>query len=61
MHPYTELAVGRKVRIRSGAMAGVQGLLVKKGNGLKFVLALELINQYAAIEVQAEDLELIAD
>jgi hypothetical protein len=42
-------------------MAGVQGLLVKKGNGLKFVLALELINQYAAIEVQAEDLELIAD
>jgi hypothetical protein len=42
-------------------MAGVQGFLVKKGNGLKFVLALELINQYAAIEVQAEDLELIPD
>jgi len=61
MEPYRELVVGRKVRIRSGSMKGVQGVLVRKGNGLRFVLALEMINQYAAIEVDAEDLEQVAE
>jgi transcription antitermination factor NusG len=57
MEPYRELAVGRKVRIKNGSMEGVEGVLVRKGNGLRFVLALEMINQFAAIEVDAEDLE----
>ena len=61
MEPYRELVVGKKVRIKSGSMEGVQGVLVRKGNGLRFVLALEMINQYAAIEVGAEDLEYVAD
>jgi transcription antitermination factor NusG len=61
MEPYLELVVGKKVRIKSGSMEGVQGVLVRKGNGLRFVLALEMINQYAAIEVGAEDLEYVAD
>jgi transcription antitermination factor NusG len=60
MEPYRDLVVGKKVRIKSGSMEGVQGVLVRKGNGLRFVLALEMINQYAAIEVGAEDLEQIA-
>jgi hypothetical protein len=34
---------------------------VRRGNGLRFVLNLKLINQYAAIEVGAEDLEQVAD
>jgi hypothetical protein len=33
---------------------------VRKSNGMRFVLTLELINQHAAIEVNAEDLELMA-
>jgi transcription antitermination factor NusG len=61
MEPYHELVVGKKVRIKTGSMEGVQGTLVRKGNGLRFVLALELINQFAAIEVGAEDLELAAE
>jgi transcription antitermination factor NusG len=61
MEPYRELVVGRKVRIRNGAMEGVEGVLVRKGNGLRFVLAIEMINQYAAIELGAEDLELIVE
>jgi transcription antitermination factor NusG len=61
MEPYRELVVGKKVRIKSGAMQGLQGILVRKGNGLRFVLALEMINQFAAIEVGAEDLEYVAE
>lgn len=61
MEPYRELVVGTKVRIGRGSMEGVEGVLVRRGNGLRFVLALEMINQHAAIEVAAEDLEPIAD
>ncbi|MGC1462834.1 MAG: UpxY family transcription antiterminator [Terracidiphilus sp.] len=61
MEPYRELVVGKKVRIKNGSMEGVQGVLVRKGNSMRFVLAIEMINQHAAIEVEAEDLEEIAE
>ena len=59
MEPYRELAVGKKVRIKSGSMEGVEGVLVRTGNGFRFVMALKLINQFAAVEVEAGDLEQI--
>ncbi len=59
LEPYHELAVGKKVRIKTGSMEGVEGVLVRKGNGFRFVMALKLINQFAAVEVEAEDLETI--
>ncbi len=59
MEPYRDLVVGKKVRIKAGSMQGVEGVLVRKGNGLRFVMALSLINQYAAVEVEAGDLEQI--
>jgi len=57
IEPYRELVVGERVRIRSGVMQGVQGTLVRKSSSMRFVLTLELINQHAAIQVDAEDLE----
>jgi transcription antitermination factor NusG len=54
---YRDLVVGEKVRVKSGVMQGLQGTLVRKNNSLRFVLTLELINQHAAIQVNAEDLE----
>lgn len=59
IEPYRELVVGEKVRIRSGVMEGVQGTLVRRSSGMKFVITLELINQHAAIQVNPEDLELV--
>lgn len=59
--PCRDLVMGEKVRIKNGSMEGVQGVLVRKGNGLRFVLALETINQFASIEVAAEDLEPITE
>ncbi len=57
VEPYRELVVGQKVRIKRGSMQGVQGVLVRKKSSLRFVLTLELINQHAAVEVAAEELE----
>ena len=55
--PYRELLVGQKVRVRSGVMKGVEGVLVRKNNGSRFVITLELINLHAAIEMSAQELE----
>jgi transcription antitermination factor NusG len=60
LEPFRELLVGERVRIKSGALQGVHGVLVRRNNSLRFVLTLELINQHAAIEVEAKDLESVA-
>ena len=60
IEPYRDLVVGEKVRIRGGLMQGLQGTLIRKSNSMRFVLTVELINQHAAIQVDAEDLEPIA-
>ena len=57
IEPYRELVIGERVRIKSGVMQGVHGTLVRKSSSMRFVLTLELINQHAAIQVDAEDLE----
>src|SRR5579863_3864988 len=55
--PYQELLIGQKVRIVRGIMRGVEGVLVRKNNRLRFVMSVSLINQNAAVEVCSEDLE----
>jgi transcription antitermination factor NusG len=52
IEPYRELLVGERVRVKRGVMQGV-----RKADGVRFVLTLELINQHAAVHVDAEDLE----
>jgi transcription antitermination factor NusG len=59
IEPYRDFVLGEKVRVKSGVMQGLQGTLVRKSNSLRFVLTLELINQHAAVQVDAEDLESI--
>ncbi len=54
-HPY--LRVGERVRIKTGSMAGIEGILVRKKNEFRFVLTLEVIMRSVAVEVDANDLE----
>jgi transcription antitermination factor NusG len=56
-HPY--LRIGERVRIKSGSMAGVEGILLRKKNEFRFVLTLEAIMRSVAVEVDANNLELI--
>lgn len=55
--PFCEVAVGQRVRIKCGSLAGLEGVLIRKKNSMRFVLTLELIGQSAAVEISAEDLE----
>lgn len=53
-HPY--LATGAFVCIRSGALAGLQGMVVRQKSGCRVVLSLELIRSSVAVEVDISDL-----
>lgn len=59
VEPFSELVVGEKVRIKTGIMQGVEGILVRKNSSLRFVLTINLINRHAAVEVDADALETI--
>lgn len=59
VEPYLDLVVGTRVRVRSGPMEGLEGTLVEKRNNLRFVFTVAMINQHAAIEIQADELETV--
>lgn len=57
IEPYPYLVVGERVRIRAGPMTGMEGVLLRRKNYWRVVLALDAILQSAAVEVDADDLE----
>jgi transcriptional antiterminator RfaH len=58
--PHSLMTAGQRVRIRSGAFAGLEGIVARNKNCCRVVLTLEHIMQSYAIEVDLEDLELLA-
>jgi transcription antitermination factor NusG len=54
-HPY--LTVGARVRVRSGPLAGLEGILVRRKDKFRIVLSIELIMRSIAVEVDEADLE----
>jgi len=55
--PHPLLTIGQRVRIRSGALTGLEGFVVRKKNSLRCVLTMDLIMQSIAVEVDEEELE----
>jgi transcription antitermination factor NusG len=61
IEPCQKFEIGDEVRVKSGMLRGVQGKLVRKAAGMRFVITLHLINQHAAIQVDGEELERVVD
>ena len=57
-HPYVQ--VGRRVRVKAGPLEGLEGIVVRKKNRVRFVISLDLIHRSAAVEVEASDLQPIS-
>lgn len=57
LEPFSGLVVGQRVRVRSGALKGIEGTLMRRNNQNRFVLTIDLIHRHAAVEVAAENLE----
>jgi transcription antitermination factor NusG len=55
--PHPLLMVGQRARIRSGALAGMEGIVVRRKNSLRVVLTMDLIRQSVAVEVDGTELE----
>jgi transcription antitermination factor NusG len=55
--PHPLLTAGQRARIRSGALAGMEGVVVRRKNGLRVVLTMELIQRSVAVEVDETELE----
>jgi transcription antitermination factor NusG len=54
-HPY--LQAGRRVRLRSGVMAGLEGVLLRRKEGLRLVVSVELLMRSVALEIDEADVE----
>jgi transcription antitermination factor NusG len=54
-HPF--LTAGRRVRVRTGPFAGIEGVIVRRKNRLRLVVSLELIQRSLAVDVDAADVE----
>lgn len=57
LHPHPYLKAGRKVRIRAGAMAGVEGILVRKRDSTRVVLSISLLQRSVSIDIDEADVE----
>jgi transcription antitermination factor NusG len=54
-HPY--LTVGRRVRLKSGPLAGMQGILLRRKGAFRVVISIELIQRSVAVDVDAVEVE----
>jgi len=52
-HPY--LKEGMEVEVVGGPLAGIRGVLVRKGDRARLVVAIHLIQQAASVELDAAD------
>jgi transcription antitermination factor NusG len=57
MEPFPFLKVGQRVRVGNGPLQGLEGMLVRKKNALRFVISLDLIMRSVSVEIGLADLE----
>lgn len=57
VEPHALLTVGQRARIRTGALAGMEGVVVRQKNSLRVVLTMDLIMRSVAVEVDGTELE----
>jgi len=57
-HPY--LTVGRRVRVKSGPLAGTQGILLRRKGNFRVVISIELIQRSVAVDTEVADVEALS-
>jgi transcription antitermination factor NusG len=59
VQPYPFLEVGDRVRVRSGVLKGLEGLISRCKNERRLIIPISLINQSVAVEIDVQLLELV--
>jgi transcription antitermination factor NusG len=60
IEPHPLLTVGQRARILSGAMVGMEGVVLRRKNSCRVILTLEHIQRSIAVDVDENDLEPVA-
>ena len=57
LDPYGRKAVGRRCRVRAGALAGYEGVVVREQGRARIVLEVSILGQGAALEIETDLLD----
>jgi len=60
-HPWPFLQSGTRVRVRRGALSGVEGLFVRSRKGDRLVLSVMVLERSVAVEVDATSIECVPE
>ena len=55
MEPHPYLRLGRRVRVKAGPFAGMEGVLVRKKGKLRLIVSIDLIARSVAVDIDAND------
>jgi transcription antitermination factor NusG len=58
-HPCPYLNIGERATIKRGPLQGMTGIVVRRKNGLRLVLSIDLIMKSVSLEIDSLDLEAI--
>ncbi len=57
VEPHPFLTCGERVRVKQGALVGVEGVLVRKKNLYRLILSVDMLAQSVAVEIDSADVE----
>jgi transcription antitermination factor NusG len=60
IEPHAYITAGDKVRVKEGPLEGIVGVVLRKANGFRFIVTLDLIGKSVALDIESSGLELIA-
>ena len=57
IEPYPYLTCGDRVRVTSGALQGLEGILIRKKNQYRLIISVEMLGKSAAVELDGGNVE----
>jgi transcription antitermination factor NusG len=57
LEPHPFLKVGDRVRVKSGTLIGVEGILIRKKGRFRLVVSVEILGKSAAAEIDVSTVE----
>jgi transcription antitermination factor NusG len=59
IEPHAFMTKGDRVRVMTGPLTGLMGVVVQKSNGLRFIVTLDVIGKSVSLQIEGSALELI--
>ncbi|MGB7547840.1 MAG: UpxY family transcription antiterminator [Terracidiphilus sp.] len=60
LEPHPFLQCGERIRVRSGPLAGIEGIVARRKDSLRIVLSVEMLRRSVSVEVEEEIVERVS-